>query len=436
MKQMRQLTLRTIPALLLATFSGATLASGFALQNQTGSGNGNAFAGAAAAAEDAGTIFFNPAGMTNLPEGTNLSLAGTYLNRKIKFSDSGTAARTLTITPPGVTVPITASQSNGGDAGGGALIPAGYVSMSLSKDLRLGVGISPTFGNKTEYSEDFVGRFSGYFADMQQININPSVAYQLNSNVSLGVGLNYASNETHFMFKLPTGTTTQTTVDVKGDDTSYGYNFGAMFKLSDSTRLGASYRSSIKFDLEGNFAITGVSTTPATVKLETPASASLAVSHKVSDRIELLGDYTWTGWSSVKTLDVKNASTGATIQSLSYNFKDTWRVGLGANYQLNDQWKLRAGVALDKSPVQSAADRTMTLPDSDRTWLSFGAKFALSKANSLDVGYTHIFFKDASTERAVAATQLSGTTVANAQTVKGTFDTSVDILSLQYNHNF
>jgi long-chain fatty acid transport protein len=119
---------------------------------------------------------------------------------------------------------------------------------------------------------------------------------------------------------------------------------------------------------------------------------------------------------------------------LFYNFKDTWRVGFGANYQYSDKVKVRFGIAHDKSPVKSAADRTMTLPDADRTWLSIGAKYTLSNKSSLDLGYSHIFFADAETARTVT-TGYPGTETPR-QTVIGDFKTSVDILSLQYNHNF
>jgi len=71
--------MKLIPALMLLAFGGAAGAAGFAIQNQTGSGTGNAFAGAAATAEDAGTVHFNPAGMTNLPQGHNIALSGTLL---------------------------------------------------------------------------------------------------------------------------------------------------------------------------------------------------------------------------------------------------------------------------------------------------------------------------------------------------------------------
>lgn len=71
--------LKLLPALLAVGFAGGASASGFQLQNQNGSGTGLAYAGAAAVAEDASTIFFNPAGMTYLPEGKNISVGGTVL---------------------------------------------------------------------------------------------------------------------------------------------------------------------------------------------------------------------------------------------------------------------------------------------------------------------------------------------------------------------
>lgn len=403
-------------------FSGMALASGFALQNQTGSGNGNAFAGAAAAAEDAGTIFFNPAGMMNLPAGHHVSLAGTLLNRTIDFTNKGTSILSFTGT-------------NGGDAGGLALIPAGYFSYSLSPGVRLGLGISPTFGNVTEYDRDFIGRFSGYYADLKQININPSVAWKANDALSLGFGLNWAKSEVEFRQMVPVGVATQTLATLKGDDDSWGWNAGLMWQISNATRVGVAYRSTIEFDLEGDQSVVGVPASSFAIrsKLETPDTFSVALSHQMNDRLQLLADYTWTGWSSVRNLPVIHAASGTQVNSLSYNFEDTWRIGVGANYRMNDQWLLRFGIAYDKAPVENDADRTMTLPDSDRTWLSFGAKWNMSKEGSLDFGYTHIFFKDASTARAVT---YPGAQAAFNHTVRGDFETTADLFSVQYNHKF
>lgn len=408
----RGTNMKLIPALVLLAFAGTASASGFQLQNQTGSGNGNAFAGAAATAEDAGTIFFNPAGMTYLPEGHNIAAAGTVLQRSLKFNNAGS---------------VGAAGSNGGDAGGVAFIPAGYYAYSISPALRVGLGVSPTFGNRTEYDNDFMGRLQGTMSDIEGININPSIAYRVNNVVSLGFGLNFTHASMEIEGAHPAGK-----VKYKGTDWGYGYNLGAMFQVSPSTRLGLSYRSQTKVELDGDFKLNGSTTANGAgtkIRATLPDTFSLAVSQKLSDRWEMLGDVTWTGWSSVPELKLDFNAGAPNREALG--FKDTWRVGLGANYQLNDAWKLRFGVAHDKSPVPNAELRTVRLPDSDRTWLSFGAKYKLSSTSSLDFGYTHIFFKDGSINR---PTLNNG--VPTGQVIRGNYDISANLLSVQYNMNF
>ncbi|HEX5804322.1 MAG TPA: outer membrane protein transport protein, partial [Azospira sp.] len=265
---MKGLTMRLIPVLIMGGFAGVAGASGFALQNQTGSGNGNAFAGAAATAEDAGTIFFNPAGMTYLSEGHSVSLAGTVLRRTIDYKDTGSTTNAAPIPPLPVGSFIYAPTGDGGNAGGVALIPAGFWSYAVTPALRVGLGVSPTFGNETEYDENFRGFNSGFYASMEQVNINPSIAYKINEKVSVGAGINFAHNETQFKFGVPfahpvgaAGLPAGTYTKVKGDDWGVGYNLGAMFQLSPSTRLGLSYRSTVKFTLEGEQTYTASSPT-------------------------------------------------------------------------------------------------------------------------------------------------------------------------------
>lgn len=117
---------------IMSVLAGNAAAAGFQLQNQTGSGNGNAFAGAAATAEDAGTIFFNPAGMTMLPEGHSFAVAGTILNRSVNFTDNGS-------TSDSAVAPLVTT-SNGKNAGGTAILPAIYWSYAVDSNLRLGLG--------------------------------------------------------------------------------------------------------------------------------------------------------------------------------------------------------------------------------------------------------------------------------------------------------
>lgn len=426
--------LQIIPALVALAWGGSASAAGFQLQNQNAAGTAVAFAGAAAVAEDASTIFFNPAGMTYLPMGHSISMAGTVLDRSVKFSDTGTSAapvlNPLTGAPTGAFHPL---GSNGGDGGNTSLIPAMYYAYAVTPQLRMGLGVSVTYGSETKYSDDFMGRFSGLSTSIHQVNVNPSVAYRFNDLLSLGFGLNYAKNTTEFKNN---STVTGAPLGVlKGDDTAWGYNFGAMFQPTKDTRIGVSYRSSLTFHLTGvqNAAAPLNLNRDITADLVTPASFSLALSQRVSERLELLADATQTKWSSVQTLRPVVAATGANAAApIHYRFKDVWRVGLGGKYQYTDRWSLRAGVARDKSPVPNDESRTMTVPDSDRTWLAFGARWAMDSRTSIDMGYAHIFFKKASTARQVMTTNET----AVLQTVRGDFKTSANLFSLQLNYNF
>jgi long-chain fatty acid transport protein len=420
----KKLTMRLIPALMMFGFAGVANAAGLAVTAQTGSGMGNAFAGAAAAAEDAGTIYANPAGMTYLPKGHSISLSGTLLNRSVDFKNQGSTAA----------LGFLGHTSNGGDAGGLSLIPAGYWAYSVAPDVWFGVGVSPTFGNKTEYNKEFIGRAAGYFSEVKQININPSLAIKVNDFLSLGLGFDLAHASLHGR----TGLTFSATAlqEVETESWGVGANIGAMFQLSPSTRVGLAYRSGMDFDMDGKQTmhpnVGGVLVTQKVTidGYKTPGNLSLAVSQKLSDKWEMLGDLTWTDWSVWNQLQAKQKSNAANIGNPTvYNFKDTFRLGLGANYGYSDALKLRFGVAFDQGAVNHNADRTMTLPDNDRTWLSFGGKYAFSKTSSLDVGYSHIWVKDGNTAK-----------VANQSgfinTIRGKFEQSADYLSVQYNHTF
>lgn len=426
------ITPRLIPALIAVAFAGTASAAGFQLQNQNASGTSVAFAGAAAVAEDASTVFFNPAGMTYLPMGHNISVAGTVLSRSVEFQNTGTTPMPVINPANNSVIGVNSVGGDGGNGGGIAMIPAMYYSYAITPALRFGLGMSVTYGSETEYDSNFAGRFSGRYTSIHQMNLNPSVAYKVNDLLSLGFGVNFAKSEIEFRQNAPYPGSPLGVL--KGDDISWGWNVGAMFQFTPDTRVGVSYRSKIKFDLEGHQKVASPLNInrPITAELETPDTFSLALSQKIGNQLELLADATWNGWSSVNALEPMLANGSRATAPVRYNFKDTWRFGLGAKYQLNDAWNLRAGVAYDETPVPNDESRTMTVPDSDRTWLSFGARWNLSKSTSLDMGYAHIFFKDVSTNRAVKNT----TETATLQTVRGDFKTSADLLSVQLNYNF
>src|SRR5450759_4709410 len=152
----------------MLVMSGSAMASGFALIEQSGSGLGNAFAGGAASAEDASTIFYNPAGMSRL-SGKQIVVAGSMIKPSAKFSDTGSTPAALQ----------TANNGNGGDAGSWSLVPNAYFVMDVNPKTRVGLGINAPFGLQTQYDANWMGRFQAMKSKIQTTNLNPSVSLSL-----------------------------------------------------------------------------------------------------------------------------------------------------------------------------------------------------------------------------------------------------------------
>jgi long-chain fatty acid transport protein len=394
---------RLIPALLAVAFSGAASASGFALWEQNASGLGNAFAGSAAVAENASTIYFNPAGMTKL-QAREFSVGGNIITTSFKFQDGGSRVGAFQLA------------GDGGDGGGTSFVPNGYLSWQVAPDWYVGLGIGAPYGNVVEYDAPWQGSGHSNSFEIKTYNINPSVAWRANEWLSLGAGVSWQRMTANYKAAVGIGglTPAQTaaiaasTKELDADDDSWNWNIGALFTVAPQTRIGVSYRSTTKYTLEGNISVTGPSPTinlagssGAKTEVKLPDLFILSIVQGIGDQWEILGDVSWMGWSSIQELDIVRTSpsltspAGSTAQILETKFKDTWRFAVGANYKMNQDIKFRAGIAYDNSPVPNAEYRITSLPDNDRTWLTAGVQWKPTPTSALDVGAAYIWVKDA-----------------------------------------
>jgi len=396
--------------LALAGCGNLAHAAGFALIEQNASGLGNAYAGQAASAQDASTIFFNPAGMTLLPD-SQLVLAGSLVNPHAKFTGSSNIGG-----------------GDGGDAGDLAFVPNAYIAFRVSPDIHLGVGLNAPFGLKTEYDSSWAGRTQAIESELKTVNLNPAIAWKTSDTLSLGAGLSIQYAEA----TLSNSANGAGIATVHGDDYGWGYNLGLLWQPERATRIGLAYRSDVEYTLEGDvtFSIATVANGRVTAETTLPDTASLSWFHQIDSKWDLLADVTWTDWSDFRELRIVR-NGGVTLGVTPENWSDSFRYSLGANYHLNEQLTLRGGVAFDETPV-SDMYRTARIPDEDRTWIAFGAQYRLSAQSSLDFGYAHLFMKDADINK----TELSNLPPVTAVTLSGTYQGSVDILSAQYTLNF
>ncbi|GAB3257726.1 OmpP1/FadL family transporter [Chitinimonas naiadis] len=478
------------------------LASGYHFGSQSASAQGTANA-SAAQASDPSVLFYNPAGMTRL-EGTQASGVLDIVIPSTKFEDRGSVTSWGRPTGGGnggdfvdvTAVPHAYLSHRLNDrltAGFGVFVPFGSktkydedwvgryniigtelktialnpsVAFKVTDRLSLGAGIS------AQYMDGKLAKG----ADFGSGAMNSLVESQVKANAIPGVPESIIRaavvNQLNGIIKTVSGNPTYSgKVDIKGDDWGFGYNLGLLFDIDDRTRIGVAYRSKIKHTLEGeakwdvqrpadnlaallNGALPGVGNlvranllaaytdSPAKLKVTTPESLSISA-FKQFERVALMADITRTRHSRFEELRVdfaNNLPDSLTIE----NWEDTTRYSIGAEYQWSDKLKLRGGLAIDESPVDSG-NRTPSIPDNKRHWLSGGLNWMFDKSSSLDLALSYIYLPksqidmyDNGGKTNAAGSQVCDSTrnTSSCATLRGRYDVSSWLLGMQYNHRF
>ena len=362
-------------------------AAGFFLQEQSVSGLGNAFAGQVATPRDASIVYFNPAGMTGLSS-AEFSAGAHLIMPRSDLSNNGS---TIDSNPGGGVNIVALTGNDGGNPYSPEPIPNLHIAYPLM-DKRVWVGFSSSapFGLSNEYNEDWFGRFDSTKTELTVLDFAPSIAVAVNDWLSVGGGLNvqYASANLESAVRA----TSNGTSNLNGEDWSAGYNIGFLITPDDKTTLGLHYRSGVKHTLDGRFSIIGSGgadqNVEASADLDLPDILQIGINHKVNDKLSLQGGATWYGWNSFDTIKVMG-NTDNVISDTKQNYQTTWAFAVGAEYDLNDDWTLRAGYQFDQTPTTDEY-RTSRTPDGDRNWFSAGATYHYNEKISLDMAVTYI----------------------------------------------
>ena len=461
-------------ALALAVQVVPARAGGFALIEHGASGLGNAYAGAAAAAHDASTIWFNPAGMSEL-DGREIDVALHVLSTNTDWTDRGTSLNPAFDPAPEDGAPVLVSGPDTASPGTTALLPNLYYSAPLGERWRYGLGIGVPYGSSTEYEEGWKGRYTTIESGLNVTDINPSVSYRVSDKVRLGGGISVQFLTADLENGVDSAAACLGTVGrddpnacigaglgparagtaaldsngrITGDSTALSFNLGALFLPREDTRIGVAYRhgASHELDIDADFTTnptlrevldeaggavaTFLTDTGASAEVDLPATFMVSVAHELTDRVELLGDVTWTGWSSFEELRVEYDNFPVQPDTLSVqDWEDVYRVSGGVNFRLNERLTLRGGLALDQEPIPSPERRTARIPGNDRTWLAFGAGYDIGRNITIDVGYTHLFLPETAIDN-------DGAESPGSTTVRGEYDSGVDIISAQFGWHF
>ncbi len=372
-------------AITVASASCQLMANGLAVNEQSVSSMGTGFAGRSSSAQDASTVFGNPAGMSRL-ERAEISGGIAVVLPKTDIHASATNPT------PG---------TNKGDIAPNTGVPFAYYVRPLNKDWHFGLGVYAPFGFISDYERTFQGRDHGLYSKVQVMTVQPTVSYKINERISVGFGptINRINGKLTSNPLAAAGSNAK--VNIKGDDIGYGYNIGVLTDVTNRLTWGMTYHSKVDYTLEGHtsfsdFPVPGLDG-KYTAKLDftSPESADTSVTYKANDTWTLYGGATWTRWSQLKEIEAINKGVnpllGGRFDSVQedLNWKDTWAYAIGVAYRLNPGWVLRGGFTLDESPTTNI-HRTVRIPVGNRKILSLGAGWDIDRDWALDVAYAYL----------------------------------------------
>jgi len=371
-------------AIALATQASLVQAAGYGINEQSASYLATGFAGRASNAINGAIASSNPAGISFL-DGRQVSAGADVILKGGKFSNG------VHTSPFNPNAPATTK-----DFQKTSFVPFGYFSMPVNDKWSVGLAGYAPYGIELDYEDNWAGVWFGDITSVQVMALQATASYKVREDLAIGFGLIGA----HVKGKLtsrPFGA--QGTIE--GDDNTLAWNIGALWNVTDQTALGLAYHSTYKFNLKGSYSVAGSPlpslvpnvTQDAGLRIVMPEKVMLSVTHKFNDQWTVMADATWTRWTRFQEFDVTNPAGGPSHNYVPMNWKDTWALSLGASYQLNNQWLLRAGYMFDQSPVTNET-RTVRSPDANRNWFTLGANWALSDNLNVDLAYAYVKLQD------------------------------------------
>ncbi|MGL4240979.1 MAG: OmpP1/FadL family transporter, partial [Beijerinckiaceae bacterium] len=295
-----------------------------------------------------------------------------------------------------------------GNLNHGTLTTASYNSLQVNDWLWLGLQTGAPFGSRSKAEAGFAGSVYGTSTVVRGLAITPTVGIKLSDWLSVGFGftaqqlnVTLSGGDPRFL-PLGGGAFPLSSLSrLKGDAFGYGFTAGVTLKPFAGTEISLGYRSAIRHSLEGELdftaplavAVPAVASRLVRANVTLPDIATLGISHQLTQDWLLTGTVQWTNWSRLNTVPVTNRLSGAPITGLGFRYRDEWFFALGAQYQVNQNWKVRAGLAYEMSPVTDS-NRGVRVLDSDRIWASLGLNYKWSEKLEFDLSYSHIFTKN------------------------------------------
>ncbi|MBC2713954.1 MAG: hypothetical protein HF978_01445 [Desulfobacteraceae bacterium] len=383
--------------LLILSFPQTVAAGGFIHGTRAGS-MGCAFTGIA---DDPSAMAYNPAGLTNVDR-TQVYTGSSVIIPSSKYTNLNGQRET---TESQVFFP-----------------PHLYVSSDFCLDkFAFGLAIYSPFGiGGRKWLDTGLTRYQSVESTIATINVNPSAAWQILPNLSVGAGLNYyyAMNEAVKKVDQSEAGSPDARMEMEATGDGWGYNLGILYKPVKIFSIGAAYRSRVKVDQDGTLKIKGIAPplqsifngsqfkTDVETSITFPDVVNIGIALRPMDKLIIGLEYQWFGWSVLDYMDLHLKNQVPPILTDSSNlldWQDSYSIAIGFEYWFSKTMAARAGYGFSDTYVP---DHTLgpDNPDakSHNVMMGFGYK---AETWTADIGYMCSIYED----RTVRDSSLPGT---------------------------
>lgn len=430
-------------------------------------------AGVADPCDDGSAILFNPAALAETP--TLITAGYTSITAGATFTYDRTGERL--------------SRQEAATA-----VPFGYAAYRLNERAAVGIGVFAPYGlgidwpacsvnqinsNTCAGEDNFEGRFVSYDTKLTNIYVQPTVAFRATPWLSLGAGFDYVMAEIDINQRLdlaeqllplqgvPAGTTFGSVgvrpgtdfadAGLNGTGNGYGFHLGAQARVAPWLSLGVRYLSEVEINYEGDADFTAISTgvvlpngaqadpllagqfadngsladQTVNTSLTLPQQVVVGVALTPFERLRVVADYQWTGWSSFDEAPLDFETLTDQTLVLDYQDTDTWR--LGAEFGATDALALRAGFIYNTAAEKEFSVSPL-LPEAERNYYSAGLGYRLGRGLGVDVGYQ---FVDQADRRGRVRGRTPGLTDAQLEARNvGVYDSDAHLWNVTFSYRF
>ena len=316
------------------------------------------------------------------------------------------------------------------------VLPSGYAyaSRAVGKKVVLGLALTTPYGYHTRWADSWEGRSVVQESRLNTYFVQPTVAFRLTDNFSIGAGVVYAYGKFSQRRALGQYDDPAAQARFSGAGAGLGGTVGLYGRTGDNLSFGLSYRTGLKLKVNSgtaeyaNVPARDAALYPASTALSTalnlPSVLAIGIANRINPRVLLTFDFTLTGWSTLDSLNFDLAAAApapARRVADGRQLEDALAFRIGAELRATPSLTVLGGLRYDETPVRDEYIRP-DLVDANRLGASLGLAYQLSPRLALEAAYSFEYG-----QLRTARPDASNTRVSN---VGGTYRTATNTVSV------